>query len=217
MTAADSARCLRTSPSRVSMRPWYSRAAPTEPVRRRCVRWLMSRLRRASFAGRGVERGKARGAFRRRDDRWSAVDQAHEVGTPGQACGPAVEVEATGGRGRHANRELDVGRSSAGTRPSRRLASASGVPESPSAAASALRSTSDSVRPSRAARALSAGRKPRRSTVKYSRARLRGHEACLRRQRLPASQREPSRFGRSGLRHAGELCQRRRRLPTRPT
>src|ERR1019366_1251215 len=35
MTAADRSRCLRTSPSRVASRPRYSRAAATEPVRRR--------------------------------------------------------------------------------------------------------------------------------------------------------------------------------------
>src|ERR1019366_7287428 len=48
MTAAESSRCLRTSPSRVARRPRYSRAAATEPMRKRCVRLLMSRLRTAS-------------------------------------------------------------------------------------------------------------------------------------------------------------------------
>ena len=54
----------------------------------------------------------------RRDDGWRAVDQAHQVGTARQAGGSGVEVEPTGDRGRHADGQLDVERSSAGTRPS---------------------------------------------------------------------------------------------------
>ena len=55
------------------------------------------------LAGGGVERGKARGALDRRDDRRRGVDQAHQVGPPGQPGGAAVQVEAMGDEQGHAD------------------------------------------------------------------------------------------------------------------
>src|ERR1019366_1330190 len=58
ITDADSSRCLRTSPSRAPRRHRYSRAAATEPLRKRCVRWLMSRLRTASSLAEALSAAK---------------------------------------------------------------------------------------------------------------------------------------------------------------
>src|ERR1019366_3255777 len=120
------------------------------------------------LAGGGVERGKARGALDRRDDRRRGVDQAHQVG-------PRDSPAARPFRSRRWATSRDTRTDSltclVAGEPLRRSAMGVGetTPASPRATARALRSTSDSVRPSRAARADSAARRPRRSTVKYSR------------------------------------------------
>ena len=150
MTAADSSRCLRTSPSRISMRP----SVPRERLdgarcAGACVRWLMSRTRRASSLVEALSAAKP--AARSADGMTGgAVDQAHEVGAVGQPGGPCRSRSSrrAAWRRRHGQESL-TGWPSCGDSAESTPSDREWAPASPSATASALRRTSDSVTPSR--------------------------------------------------------------------